>query len=70
MKTLPGRYKHYKGQMYDVLHVASHSETLESMVIYRALYGSYKVCARPECMFKETVVLDGRKVPRFKLLGD
>jgi len=61
----PGLYRHYKGQDYEVLGVATHSETGESLVVYRALYGEFGLWVRPETMFSETVEVDGVTVPRF-----
>lgn len=61
----PGLYRHYKGQDYEVLGVATHSETGESLVVYRALYGEFGLWVRPEAMFSETVEVDGVTVPRF-----
>ena len=61
-----GRYLHYKGKEYEVLEIAHHSETLEPMVVYRALYGSHEVWVRPAAMWNEKVG-DG-SVPRFKKL--
>ena len=66
----PGRYRHYKGNLYEVLHVARHSETLEELVVYRALYGDRGVWVRPLGMFVEDVVVDGRRVPRFDRLPE
>jgi hypothetical protein len=70
-----GRYQHYKGKFYKVIGVARHSETLEELVVYRALYDSEKfgknsLWVRPKSMFLERVIVDGRKVPRFKYTGD
>jgi hypothetical protein len=64
----PGRYRHYKGNEYTVLGVARHSETLEEHVVYRQEYGDYGLWVRPAAMFAETVVVDGKKVPRFAVL--
>lgn len=61
----PGRYRHYKGQEYDVVAVARHSETLAPVVVYRALYGDGGLWVRPHAMFCETVAVDGRAVRRF-----
>ncbi len=61
----PGRYRHYKGQEYEVLGVARHSETEEEYVVYRALYGDRGLWIRPTTMFEELVVVEGRHVPRF-----
>jgi hypothetical protein len=60
-----GRYRHYKGGEYDVVGVVRHSETLEPLVLYRALYGEGGLWVRPHAMFFETVLIDGRPVPRF-----
>lgn len=65
-----GKYRHYKGKEYEVLGIARHSETLEELVVYRALYGDHDVWVRPFGMFLEEVDVDGRKVPRFQYLGD
>ena len=64
----PGRYRHYKGNEYTVLGVAHHSETLEELVVYRQEYGERGLWVRPAAMFAETVVIEGRAVPRFRLL--
>ncbi len=61
----PGRYRHYKGGEYEVVAIVRHSETLEPLVLYRALYGERGLWVRPCPMFVETVVVDGRCVPRF-----
>ena len=63
-----GIYRHYKGNLYQVLHTAQHSETEESLVVYRCLYGEYGVWVRPLAMFTETVTVDGTEVPRFELI--
>ena len=66
METIkPGRWRHFKGMEYEVLGVASHSETLEPMVVYRALYGEGGLWVRPASMWLETVERDGRSFPRF-----
>ncbi|MFJ1760935.1 DUF1653 domain-containing protein [Amycolatopsis sp. NPDC088138] len=65
----PGRYVHYKGNEYEVLGVASHSETEEQLVVYRALYGAMGLWVRPEAMFTETVETPSGPVPRFRRLG-
>ena len=64
-----GKYKHYKGHEYEVIGVAKHSETLEDMVVYKALYGDHETWVRPLKMFTEEVVVDGKKVPRFEYEG-
>jgi hypothetical protein len=61
----PGRYRHYKGNDYEVVAVARHSETLEPLVVYKALYGDGGLWVRPYAMFCEHVVVDGRSVRRF-----
>lgn len=65
-----GIYQHYKGNKYKVLAVGKHSETLEELVIYEALYDNSesKIWVRPKKMFNENVELDGKLVPRFKFL--
>ena len=65
-KLAPGRYRHYKGQLYEVLGTARHSETLEAMVVYRALYGQRGLWVRPATMFSEQVEVGGKWVPRFR----
>ncbi len=64
-----GKYRHYKGNEYEVVGVAKHSETLEELVVYRALYGERGLWARPAAMFMEEVEIDGKKVPRFEFIG-
>ncbi len=63
---LPGRYRHYKGNEYEVLGIAKHTETLEELVVYRALYGACGLWIRPRTMFLETVTWKGRVVARFE----
>ncbi len=65
IQTPPGRYRHYKGGEYEVLGTVRHSETLEPMTLYRALYGARGLWVRPAAMFEETVDIDGRLQPRF-----
>lgn len=60
-----GRYRHYKGGLYEVIGEARHSETDEEMVVYRALYGDGGLWVRPKAMFLESVHVDGKEVPRF-----
>ena len=67
MSPVPGVYRHYKGQRYQVLGNARHSETVEELVVYRALYGERGLWVRPAAMFGQTVMVDGRAVPRFAL---
>ena len=63
-----GIYRHYKGSLYQVLHTAKHSETEESLVVYRCIYGEYGVWVRPLSMFTEIVNIDGKEVSRFELI--
>jgi len=65
-----GRYRHFKGNEYEVLYLAKHSETLEPMVVYRALYGEHGVWVRPARMWNETVERDGQVFTRFTYIGD
>ena len=66
--VINGKYQHYKGNLYTVLGIARHSETLEEMVVYRAEYGEHGLWVRPAAMFEETVVINGQSVPRFQYL--
>jgi len=66
----PGRYRHYKGNDYEVIGVARHSESEEPMVVYRKLYGDGSLWVRPLAMFMEDVVVDGTTVPRFSWIGE
>ncbi len=66
----PGRYRHYKGNDYQVVGIAHHSETEEELVVYRKLYGDGSLWVRPLEMFVEDVTVDGRTVPRFSWLGE
>jgi hypothetical protein len=68
-KIRSGLYRHFKGGEYEVLGVASHSETLEPMVVYRALHGAGGLWVRPAAMWNETVERDGRTCRRFTYLG-
>lgn len=63
-----GRYRHYKGNEYEVIGVAKHSETLEEYVVYKALHGDEIFWIRPKGMFLESVKVDGRIIPRFEFL--
>lgn len=61
-----GTYKHYKGNLYELVDIVNHSETLEKMVLYRALYGERELWVRPIAMWDEIVDVDGKKVKRFE----
>lgn len=63
-----GKYKHYKGKEYEVIGIAKHSETLEDLVVYRALYDDRQLWVRPLKMFLEEVEVNGQKIPRFSPL--
>jgi hypothetical protein len=65
IETPPGLYKHYKGMLYDVVGTVRHSESLEPMTLYRALYGEHGLWVRPAAMFNEEVVIEGVRQPRF-----
>ena len=65
-----GIYKHYKGNMYEVLHIANHSETLEKMVVYKALYGEGEIWVRPASMWEEEIEINGKTVKRFELIKE
>ncbi len=65
MEIKPGRYRHFKGNEYEVLHIATHSETLEPMVVYRALYGDGGIWVRPAAMWTEQVQRGDYSGPRF-----
>jgi len=64
-----GIYKHFKGNKYELLDIAKHSETLEEMVVYKALYGDGGIWVRPACMWDEEVEFEGKTVKRFTYLG-
>lgn len=65
-----GRYRHFKGNTYDVIDIARHSETLEEMVVYRANYGEKGLWVRPAKMWNEEVLLNGQVLKRFTFIGD
>ena len=65
-----GKYRHFKGNEYEVIGTAKHSETLEEMVVYRALYGEFGLWVRPASMWEETVERDGKTYQRFTYIGD
>ena len=66
----PGKYRHFKGNEYEVIGTAKHSETLEEMVVYRALDGEFGLWVRPASMWEETVERDGKTYQRFTYIGD
>ena len=66
----PGRYRHYKGNEYELLSLAKHSETLGDMVVYRAMYGEYGVWVRPASMWNEVIERDGKHMRRFTYIGE
>ncbi len=70
IRTTPGLYRHYKGMLYEVIDTVRHSETLEPMTLYRALYGQRGLWVRPAAMFMEQVLIDGVRQPRFERQGD
>ena len=65
----PGRYRHFKGNEYEVIGIARDSESQAEMVVYRALYGERGLWVRAATMFNENVERDGRIVPRFEYIG-
>ena len=70
MEIKPGKYRHFKGNYYEVMGVAHHSETMEEMVVYRALYGEGGLWVRPAAMWTETIDRDGYHGPRFQYIGE
>lgn len=68
MQIKQGKYRHFKGNEYEVLYIAKNSETLEDMVVYRALYGEGEVWVRPASMWNEEIVRDGKRVKRFTFI--
>jgi hypothetical protein len=70
MELIPGKYRHFKGNEYELIGVASHSETMEPMVVYRALYGEKGLWVRPAAMWTETVVREDYTGPRFFKIPD
>ena len=65
-----GRYQHFKGNFYEVIDIALHSETKEPFVVYRALYGEHGLWIRPLSMFDETIESEGKIFKRFQYVGD
>ena len=70
MSVKLGKYRHFKGNEYEVIALAKHSETGESMVVYRALYGDGGVWVRPASMWNDTVERDGKTYRRFTYVGE
>lgn len=70
MELKPGKYRHFKGEEYELIGVASHSETLEPMVVYRALYGEGGLWVRPAAMWTELVDKPGYRGPRFQFIEE
>jgi len=70
MSIKPGKYTHFKGGAYEVIAMAKHSETLEEMVVYQALYGDGGIWVRPAVMWDEIVEYEGRRVKRFSYVGE
>lgn len=70
MEIKPGKYRHFKGNLYEVIGVANHSETMEPMVVYRALYGEHGLWVRPASMWEEVVDRDGYHGPRFQYVEE
>lgn len=70
MKIKLGKYRHFKGNEYEVIGVAKHSESLEDYVVYKALYGECGLWIRPLSMFVETVEKDGKTYKRFEYIGE
>lgn len=74
-KVKPGKYRHYKGNMYVVIGNAKHSDTLDDLVVYKALYGSKEfgegmLWVKPAELFTDKVEIEGKTVPRFKYIGE
>ena len=70
MELKKGKYRHFKGNEYELIDVATHSETMEPMVVYRALYGEKELWVRPASMWNETVERDGKIFKRFEFVGE
>jgi cyclomaltodextrinase / maltogenic alpha-amylase / neopullulanase len=69
-QVVKGRYRHYKGREYEVIDVARHSETMEELVVYRALYGDRGLWVRPRDMFFQKIMIEGKEVERFELITE
>ncbi len=70
MEIKPGKYRHFKGNLYEVISTARHSETMELMVVYRALYGEGGLWVRPAAMWNELVVKENYQGPRFTFVEE
>ena len=70
MQLQKGIYQHFKGEQYRILELAKHSETNEDMVVYQALYGERGIWVRPLAMFDEVIERDGKRIQRFKFVGE
>ena len=70
MEIKLGKYRHFKGNLYEVIGIASHSETMEPMVVYRALYGEHGLWVRPAAMWNEVVEKETYTGPRFQYIGE
>ncbi len=68
-EILPGKYRHFKGNEYELICIARHSETMEAMVVYRPLYGEGAVWVRPADMWNEEIERDGKRFRRFERIG-
>lgn len=65
-----GIYKHYKNKLYEVIDIAIHTESMEKLVVYRALYGDFLLWVRPLSMFCENIELEGKQIPRFMFINE
>lgn len=65
-----GKYRHFKGNEYEVIAIAKHSETLEEMVVYKALYGDGDIWVRPAKIWDEAIERDGKTFKRFEYIGE
>lgn len=63
-------YRHYKGKMYKVIALATHTETLEEIVVYEALYDNHQIWCRPLSMWNEEIDINGKRIKRFELIED
>ncbi len=69
MEVKLGVYQHYKGNYYQVVSFARHSETLEELIVYQELYGNYGMWVRPQDMFLENIFIEGKEIARFKFVN-